>query len=205
MEEEHSTLLILGVLLTLRCLVPLLQQQVKDTSLKGSFGVTRKEMEVSPSTEQLVQVRVNSDKFMWDMKEVASFRKCWDRGSSWEMVCSFCCWGVRRCVSTDQVWVVCLKQGAHMFSTKGQSVCVLSFAFQLSSLNSPSDVVWKPQIAHKCGHIPVRLHPQKQAHNEGTVLYACDPSTWGVKRKVQVLQMPGLCRNPKLSVAVRWD
>ncbi|ERE89780.1 huntingtin [Cricetulus griseus] len=55
-EEEHSTLLILGVLLTLRCLVPLLQQQVKDTSLKGSFGVTRKEMEVSPSTEQLVQV-----------------------------------------------------------------------------------------------------------------------------------------------------
>ena len=91
MEEEHSTLLILGVLLTLRCLVPLLQQQVKDTSLKGSFGVTRKEMEVSPSTEQLVQVRVNSDKFTWDMKEVASFRKCWDRGSSWEMVCSFCC------------------------------------------------------------------------------------------------------------------
>lgn len=56
LEEEHPTLLILGVLLTLRCLVPLLQQQVKDTSLKGSFGVTRKEMEVSPSTEQLVQV-----------------------------------------------------------------------------------------------------------------------------------------------------
>ncbi|KAL1789437.1 huntingtin [Sigmodon hispidus] len=55
-EEERSTLLILGVLLALRCLVPLLQQQVKDTSLKGSFGVTRKEMEVSPSTEQLVQV-----------------------------------------------------------------------------------------------------------------------------------------------------
>ncbi|KAM5271600.1 huntingtin [Ctenodactylus gundi] len=55
-EEEHPTLLILGVLLTLRYLVPLLQQQVKDTSLKGSFGVTRKEMEVSPSTEQLIQV-----------------------------------------------------------------------------------------------------------------------------------------------------
>uniref|UniRef100_A0A8C3YS16 Huntingtin n=1 Tax=Catagonus wagneri TaxID=51154 RepID=A0A8C3YS16_9CETA len=55
-EEEHGTLLILGVLLALRYLVPLLQQQVKDTSLKGSFGVTRKEMEVSPSTEQLVQV-----------------------------------------------------------------------------------------------------------------------------------------------------
>lgn len=56
MEEEHPTLLILGVLLALRSLVPLLQQQVKDTSLKGSFGVTRKETEVSPSTEQLVQV-----------------------------------------------------------------------------------------------------------------------------------------------------
>uniref|UniRef100_A0A8C7ACU7 Huntingtin n=1 Tax=Neovison vison TaxID=452646 RepID=A0A8C7ACU7_NEOVI len=55
-ESEHSTLLILGVLLTLRYLVPLLQPQVKDTSLKGSFGVTRKELEVSPSTEQLIQV-----------------------------------------------------------------------------------------------------------------------------------------------------
>ncbi|KAF6371843.1 huntingtin [Rhinolophus ferrumequinum] len=55
-EDEHPTLLVLGVLLTLRYLVPLLQQQVKDTSLKGSFGVTRKEMEVSPSTEQLIQV-----------------------------------------------------------------------------------------------------------------------------------------------------
>ncbi|XP_072803026.1 huntingtin isoform X3 [Vicugna pacos] len=54
--EEPPTLLTLGVLLTLRCLVPLLQQQVKDTSLKGSFGVTRKEMEVSPSAEQLGQV-----------------------------------------------------------------------------------------------------------------------------------------------------
>ncbi|KAB1282049.1 Huntingtin [Camelus dromedarius] len=54
--EEPSTLLTLGVLLTLRYLVPLLQQQVKDTSLKGSFGVTQKEMEVSPSAEQLGQV-----------------------------------------------------------------------------------------------------------------------------------------------------
>lgn len=36
--------------------MPLLQQQVPDTSLKGSFGVTRKETEVSPSAEQLVQV-----------------------------------------------------------------------------------------------------------------------------------------------------
>ncbi|XP_068926815.1 huntingtin isoform X1 [Petaurus breviceps papuanus] len=55
-EEEHSTLFILGVLLTLRYLIPLLQQQVKDMSLKGSFGVTRKEAEVSPSTDQLIQV-----------------------------------------------------------------------------------------------------------------------------------------------------
>ncbi|ETE61475.1 Huntingtin, partial [Ophiophagus hannah] len=38
-EEEHPSVLILGVLLTLRYLIPLLQQQVKDTSLKGSFGV----------------------------------------------------------------------------------------------------------------------------------------------------------------------
>ncbi|XP_058860961.1 huntingtin-like isoform X1 [Acipenser ruthenus] len=55
-EEEHPTALILGVLLTLRYLMPLLQQQVKDTSLKGSFGVTRKDAEVSPTQEQLVQV-----------------------------------------------------------------------------------------------------------------------------------------------------
>ncbi|XP_063313793.1 huntingtin [Pelobates fuscus] len=55
-EDEHPTLLILGVLLTLRYLIPLLQQQVKDTSLKGSFGVTKKEAEVSPSVEQLIQV-----------------------------------------------------------------------------------------------------------------------------------------------------
>uniref|UniRef100_A0A6I8NFD9 Huntingtin n=1 Tax=Ornithorhynchus anatinus TaxID=9258 RepID=A0A6I8NFD9_ORNAN len=55
-EDERPTLLILGVLLTLRYLIPLLQQQVQDTSLKGSFGVTRKEAEVSPSAEQLIQV-----------------------------------------------------------------------------------------------------------------------------------------------------
>ncbi|KAM4708326.1 huntingtin [Discoglossus pictus] len=55
-EDEHPTLLILGVLLTLRYLIPLLQQQVKDTSLKGSFGVTKKEAEISPSVEQLIQV-----------------------------------------------------------------------------------------------------------------------------------------------------
>ncbi|NXJ12059.1 HD protein, partial [Odontophorus gujanensis] len=55
-EDDHPTLLILGVLLTLRYLIPLLQQQVKDTSLKGSFGLTRKEAEISPSAEQLVQV-----------------------------------------------------------------------------------------------------------------------------------------------------
>ncbi|NXA45673.1 HD protein, partial [Nothocercus julius] len=55
-EDDRPTLLILGVLLTLRYLMPLLQQQVKDTSLKGSFGVTRKETEISPSPEQLIQV-----------------------------------------------------------------------------------------------------------------------------------------------------
>ncbi|XP_067414992.1 huntingtin isoform X3 [Emydura macquarii macquarii] len=55
-EDEHPTLLILGVLLTLRYLIPLLKQQVKDTSLKGSFGVTRKETEISPSPDQLIQV-----------------------------------------------------------------------------------------------------------------------------------------------------
>lgn len=55
-EDERPTPLILGVLLTLRYLIPLLQQQVKDTSLKGSFGVTRKETEISPSPRQLIQV-----------------------------------------------------------------------------------------------------------------------------------------------------
>ncbi|KAM4051263.1 huntingtin isoform 3-T3 [Anomaloglossus baeobatrachus] len=55
-EDDRPTLLILGVLLTLRYLIPLLQQQVKDTSLKGSFGVTRKEAEISPSAEQLTQI-----------------------------------------------------------------------------------------------------------------------------------------------------
>ncbi|KAM6440076.1 huntingtin isoform 3-T3 [Liasis olivaceus] len=55
-EEEHPSILILGVLLALRYLVPLLQQQVKDTSLKGSFGVIQKETEISPSLDQLIQV-----------------------------------------------------------------------------------------------------------------------------------------------------
>ncbi|CAI5783568.1 huntingtin isoform X1 [Podarcis lilfordi] len=56
MENEYPSVLILGVLLTLRYLIPLLQQQVKDTSLKGSFGVIRKEMEISPSLDQFIQV-----------------------------------------------------------------------------------------------------------------------------------------------------
>ncbi|XP_057187145.1 huntingtin isoform X2 [Triplophysa rosa] len=55
-DEEHSTHLILGVLLTLRYLMPLLQQQTPNTSLKGSFGLVRKEADVSPSPEQLIQV-----------------------------------------------------------------------------------------------------------------------------------------------------
>ncbi|XP_064420262.1 huntingtin isoform X1 [Latimeria chalumnae] len=55
-EDDRPNPLVLGVLLTLRYLMPLLQQQVKDTSLKGSFGVTRKETEISPSPMQLIQV-----------------------------------------------------------------------------------------------------------------------------------------------------
>ncbi|XP_029950851.1 huntingtin isoform X2 [Salarias fasciatus] len=55
-DEEHPTHLILGVLLTLRYLMPLLQQQVNTTSLKGSFGVMRKEADVQPTPEQLLQV-----------------------------------------------------------------------------------------------------------------------------------------------------
>lgn len=75
-EGEQPSLLILGALLTLRYLMPLLQQQVQDTSLKGSFGVTRKEMEVSPSTEQLVQVGAlvhsSADTAMTDTQRVSS-------------------------------------------------------------------------------------------------------------------------------------
>ncbi|XP_029003090.1 huntingtin isoform X3 [Betta splendens] len=55
-DEEHPSHLILGVLLTLRYLMPLLQQQVKNTSLKGSFGVMRKEADIQPTPEQLLQV-----------------------------------------------------------------------------------------------------------------------------------------------------
>uniref|UniRef100_A0A7N6BJT5 Huntingtin n=1 Tax=Anabas testudineus TaxID=64144 RepID=A0A7N6BJT5_ANATE len=55
-DEEHPSHLILGVLLTLRYLIPLLQQQVNTTSLKGSFGVMRKEADIQPTPEQLLQV-----------------------------------------------------------------------------------------------------------------------------------------------------
>ncbi|XP_072319514.1 huntingtin isoform X14 [Eucyclogobius newberryi] len=55
-DEEHPTHLILGVLLTLRYLIPLLLQQVNTSSLKGSFGVTKKEADVQPTPEQLLQV-----------------------------------------------------------------------------------------------------------------------------------------------------
>lgn len=55
-DEEHSSHLILGVLLTLRYLMPLLQQQAPNTSLKGSFGLVRKEADVTPAPEQLIQV-----------------------------------------------------------------------------------------------------------------------------------------------------
>ncbi|XP_077461113.1 huntingtin isoform X6 [Stigmatopora argus] len=55
-DEDHLSHLILGVLLTLRYLMPLLQQQVNTTSLKGSFGVIKKETDVQPTPEQLLQV-----------------------------------------------------------------------------------------------------------------------------------------------------
>lgn len=55
-DDEHPSHLILGVLLTLRYLMPLLQQQVTSSSLKGSFGVMRKEADVQPTPEQLLQV-----------------------------------------------------------------------------------------------------------------------------------------------------
>ncbi|XP_076831790.1 huntingtin isoform X3 [Brachyhypopomus gauderio] len=55
-DQDHSSHLILGVLLTLRYLMPLLQQQDSSTSLKGSFGVMRKEADISPTPEQLIQV-----------------------------------------------------------------------------------------------------------------------------------------------------
>ncbi|MEQ2206867.1 hypothetical protein XENOCAPTIV_003972, partial [Xenoophorus captivus] len=54
-DDEHPGHLILGVLLTLRYLMPLLQHQVNTSSLKGSFGVMRKEAEVQPTPEQLLQ------------------------------------------------------------------------------------------------------------------------------------------------------
>ncbi|XP_023820147.1 huntingtin isoform X4 [Oryzias latipes] len=55
-DEEHPSHLILGTLLTLRYMMPLLQQQVNTTSLKGSFGVMRKEADVQPTPEQMLQV-----------------------------------------------------------------------------------------------------------------------------------------------------
>ncbi|XP_052432518.1 huntingtin [Carassius gibelio] len=55
-DEDHSSHLILGVLLTLRYLMPLLQQQAPNTSLKGSFGLVRKEADITPAPEQLIQV-----------------------------------------------------------------------------------------------------------------------------------------------------
>ncbi|CAM4482916.1 unnamed protein product [Leuciscus chuanchicus] len=55
-DEEHSSHLILGVLLTLRYLMPLVQQQAPNSSLKGSFGLVRKEADITPAPEQLIQV-----------------------------------------------------------------------------------------------------------------------------------------------------
>ncbi|XP_064782852.1 huntingtin-like [Oncorhynchus masou masou] len=55
-DEEHPNHLVLGVLLTLRYLMPQLQQQDRTTSLKGSFGVMRKEADLQPTPGQLLQV-----------------------------------------------------------------------------------------------------------------------------------------------------
>ncbi|KAJ8336106.1 hypothetical protein SKAU_G00394490 [Synaphobranchus kaupii] len=51
-----SSPLILGVLLALRYLMPLLQQQGRDSGLRGSFGETRKEADIAPTSQQLIQV-----------------------------------------------------------------------------------------------------------------------------------------------------
>lgn len=61
-DEERPSHLILGVLLTLRYLMPLLQQQVNTISLKGSFGVMKKEADVQPTPEQLLQVNQGEKK-----------------------------------------------------------------------------------------------------------------------------------------------
>lgn len=70
MDDEHPSHLILGVLLTLRYLMPLLQQHVNSTSLKGSFGVMRKEADVQPTPEQLLQVRWNLFVFKYEKKSL---------------------------------------------------------------------------------------------------------------------------------------
>lgn len=68
MDDEHPSHLILGVLLTLRYLMPLLQQHVNSTSLKGSFGVMRKEADVQPTPEQLLQVRWNLFVYIYEKR-----------------------------------------------------------------------------------------------------------------------------------------
>ncbi|XP_064193966.1 huntingtin-like [Anguilla rostrata] len=55
-DEGRSSPLVLGVLLTLRYLMPLLQQQGGDGGLKGSFGETREEADIAPTRQQLMQV-----------------------------------------------------------------------------------------------------------------------------------------------------
>ncbi|KAJ8247772.1 hypothetical protein GJAV_G00250130 [Gymnothorax javanicus] len=55
-DEPPPTALILGVLVTLRYLMPLLQQQVGDSSVQGSFGETHREADIAPTPQQLMQV-----------------------------------------------------------------------------------------------------------------------------------------------------
>ncbi|XP_019635502.1 PREDICTED: huntingtin-like [Branchiostoma belcheri] len=57
-QEDRKSHTLLGVLLCLRHLVPHLAtlHDLEDDSLKGSFGVTKKDPELSVNTEQLVQI-----------------------------------------------------------------------------------------------------------------------------------------------------
>lgn len=55
--EDMGSHVFLGVLLSLRHLLPhLYKQGEEDQSLKGSFGITKKEEEAKISTDQFIQV-----------------------------------------------------------------------------------------------------------------------------------------------------
>ncbi len=57
-KEDRNVQMLLGVMLCLRHAIPhLASQEVKDHSMKGSFGVTKKEAITGVTSEQLLQVR----------------------------------------------------------------------------------------------------------------------------------------------------